>query len=83
MTARTDLQERLQLEPYDPSQDQWLWRGIALFIATPAVLCIAGAVLLSVFNQHQSSLAVMGIGSGCLGALTSFFTQNIPIRASF
>ena len=70
--------QKIQFEPYDPSKDQWLWRGIAIFIAIFAVLSIVGAVLLSVFDQHQSSLAVMGIGSGCLGTLTSFFTQNIP-----
>ena len=69
---------KIQSGPYIPNRDMWLFRGIAMFLAVFAVVCIGGAIGLAIYDHQDVALVTIGLGSGSLGALTSFFTQNIP-----
>ncbi|MYD45483.1 MAG: hypothetical protein F4W92_03950 [Gammaproteobacteria bacterium] len=70
-------EHKISLEPYDPHQDKLLFRFSAFVIAGVAISAIVSAILLALYDQHDISLVTMGIGTTCLGALTSYFTQNI------
>lgn len=62
---------------YTPTRDRVLFRGIALFMAIMSVLSILAALGLASYDKHDLSLVLIGIGSGLLGSLSAFFTQNI------
>lgn len=68
--------ERVGFRPYDPRQDRFLYRGIAILIGVVSILCITAAIVLALYDHHDIALAIMGIGSAGFGALITFFTQQ-------
>lgn len=75
----SDLNEpKVHLEKhYTPTRDRFLFRGIALFMGVMSVLSIVAAMLLASNDEHDLSLLLVGMGSGLLGSLSAFFTQNL------
>ena len=75
----TDPDEpKVQLERhYTPTRDRVLFRGIALFMGFMSLMSIVGAVVLAIVDLHDLSLMLVRIGTGLLGSLSAFFTQNL------
>lgn len=68
---------KLERTGYRPGQDRLLYVVIVIFIAILSLGSLSVAVWLSVTENVEIALAFIGIGTGCIGSLTAFFTQNI------